>query len=80
MKELMRKGFSLLLFDCNVVIIPTQFKEYNNHSTRWILISEYWFRKVPLHFAMIFLLALLSLTTERRSEEVGEGGGEEVKM
>ena len=62
MKELMRKGFTLLLFDCNVIIIPSRFKEFNSHSTRWILISNYWFKKVPLHFAAISLLALLGLT------------------
>lgn len=62
MKDLMLKVFSLLLFDCNVVIIPAHCKEHNNHSTRWILISRYWFRKVPLHFSAIFLVALVSLT------------------
>ncbi|PVD50011.1 hypothetical protein DC498_22070 [Terrimonas sp.] len=67
MKDLMLKVFSLLLFDCNVVIIPAHCKEHNNHSSRWILISRYWFRRVPLHFTAISLLGLLGLALFVRS-------------
>lgn len=61
MKELMRKGFSSLLFDSPAIAMSDQLKDGNHYSTRWILISDYWFRKVPLHFSAIFFLALLSL-------------------
>lgn len=68
MKELMRKGFSSLLFDSAAISIPDQLKDSNHHTTRWVLISNYWFRKVPLHFATIFFLALLSLSLFVRSD------------
>jgi hypothetical protein len=41
MKELMRKGFSSLLFECTAITFPDQLKEGNHYATRWILISQY---------------------------------------
>lgn len=67
MKELVCKGFYSFLFDCTAINIPGQFKTINHHSARWILISNCWFRKVPLHFSAIFLLAVLSLALIVRS-------------
>jgi len=62
MKEILRRSFSSLLFECRAITIPGQLKASNSYSTRWMLISDYWFSKVPLHFAAIFLMALFSLT------------------
>src|SRR6478609_8004803 len=65
MKEMMRKGLSLLLFDVNSVIISCQLNDssavFNYRLNRWLLIYDYWFKKVPLHFAAITFLALLSV-------------------
>ena len=63
MKDFMRKGFSLLLFDCNKVIASGQINDgnatFNYPLNRWLLIYHYWFKKVPSHFAANIFLALL---------------------
>lgn len=65
MKELMRKGFSLLLFDFSKIIVSGQINDgstaINYPLNRWLLIYDYWFRKVPFHFGAISFLALLGV-------------------
>lgn len=66
MIDLMRKGFSFLSFDFYELNVQRQFNDcstaINFPANRWLLISHYWFKKVPLHFAAMVMLAWLSLT------------------
>lgn len=66
MIDLMRKGFSFLSFDFYELNVQRQCSDcstaINFPANRWLLISHYWFKKVPLHFLAMLLLAWLSLT------------------